>query len=198
MTDITPNQMRDRLGNIDQIRDILFGDREREYTERIDRIEADLEELSQAIELRLTALETQMTSDLQTAVNSLEKKIQFVSSSLNSESSEIRQSLQTVERDLAGNIVIVEKTLSASLGEVETSLSNTRSQLKSGLQELKSQLLDEIEKNFNGLGGEKVSRTELAEMFFELCMQMRGQSDSSSEAETAQATFLLPDRQFED
>jgi hypothetical protein len=198
MADITPNQMRDRLGNIDQIRDILFGDREREYTERIDHMEADLEELSQAIELRLTALETQMSADLQTAVNSLEKKIQFVSSSLNSESSEIRQNLQTVERDLAGNIVIVEKTLSASLGEVETGLSNTRSQLKSGLQELKSQLLDEIEKHFNGLGGEKVSRTELAEMFFDLCMQMRGQSESSTETETAQGTFLLPDRQVED
>lgn len=115
-----------------------------------------------------------------------------------SESNEIRQNVQTVERDLAGNIVIVEKTLSASLGEVETNLSNTRSQLKSGLQELKSQLLDEIEKHFNGLGSEKVSRTELAEMLFDLCMQVRGQTEQSMESDTAQATFLLPDRQVED
>ena len=106
MTDINPNQMRDRLGNIDQIRDILFGDREREYTERLDRIEVEVDELSRVIEARLSNLENQISTDLQNAIDALEKKIQFVSSTLNTDSSEIRQGLQTVERDLAGNIVI--------------------------------------------------------------------------------------------
>jgi hypothetical protein len=42
MAEITKEEMRERLGNIDQIRDIIFGAQLREYDNRFDKIDSDL------------------------------------------------------------------------------------------------------------------------------------------------------------
>jgi hypothetical protein len=40
MRDITQEEMRERMGNIDLIRDIIFGPKLQEYDNRIDKLES--------------------------------------------------------------------------------------------------------------------------------------------------------------
>ena len=47
MSELTRDEMRDRLGNLDQIRDLLFGKDMQDYDRRFQKIESDLAALHQ-------------------------------------------------------------------------------------------------------------------------------------------------------
>ena len=49
MGEITRDEIRERLGNIDQIRDIIFGAHLREYTSRLDKAESDISAIQQDV-----------------------------------------------------------------------------------------------------------------------------------------------------
>ena len=53
MAEITKEEMRERLGNIDQIRDIIFGAQLREYDNRFDKIDSDLSMMQRDMQARI-------------------------------------------------------------------------------------------------------------------------------------------------
>ena len=58
MSDITPqNPARDRIENIDKIRDIIFGSHQREYETRFEQLEAHLSTFEAEVRSRLEQLE---------------------------------------------------------------------------------------------------------------------------------------------
>lgn len=73
MSDITKEEVRERLGNIDQIRDIIFGSHLRDYDHRFDRLEADSSLFQQEIRDRLDQLKVGLATELRTATDALEK-----------------------------------------------------------------------------------------------------------------------------
>jgi Na+/phosphate symporter len=81
MTDITKEQMRDRLGNIDQIRNLLFGEQLGEYSQRFqsyedrfENIESELLSFQEETRNRLNQLQNSLTTEIRSAVDSIEKK----------------------------------------------------------------------------------------------------------------------------
>lgn len=64
MSEITREEVRERLGNIDQIRDIIFGAQLRDYNNRLDKIEADLSLLQQDTRDRLEHIKTSLVSEI--------------------------------------------------------------------------------------------------------------------------------------
>ncbi len=74
MSELTKEQMRERLGNIDQIRDIIVGSQLRDYDNRFQHIESDLVVLRQEIRDRVDQLRNGFSIELRAAIDSLEKK----------------------------------------------------------------------------------------------------------------------------
>ncbi|MEO0949405.1 MAG: hypothetical protein AAFY11_14930 [Cyanobacteria bacterium J06641_5] len=52
MSDLTRTNLREQLGNIDRIRDILFGTQLRDYNARFERLEKGLSGLQQDVRSR--------------------------------------------------------------------------------------------------------------------------------------------------
>ena len=86
MADSKPEIMRDRLGNIDQIRDVLFGQKAQEYEQqfatydqRLDKVETELTQLQSETRDRLRQLQETFSTELSTTLDSLEKKLKYLS-----------------------------------------------------------------------------------------------------------------------
>ena len=210
MTEITKEEMRNRLGNITQLQEILFGEQVKEYNHKfaqtqrhIDKLESDINKVHSGLQERLKQLEISLTKEIETAVNSavdsLEKKLKYLSIATQDETSKLKQELINTSRTSYENINSIQESLNSQTNNLKTELVKTKEILDKDIQTLRQQLLEKIEKNLSELSDEKVARSDLAEVLFELCLKVKG-TDFVSDLKEAtnngiKANFLLPEEQ---
>jgi hypothetical protein len=91
MDEITKDEMRERMGNIDLIRDIIFGSKLKEYDSRIDRLESKFSLLEQEMRDRTEQIKTDCLTELRASVDSMEEKIKSLSFTSQKDNADIRQ-----------------------------------------------------------------------------------------------------------
>jgi len=84
ISDISQDEMRDRLGNVDQIRDLLFGKQQRDYETRLNKLESSLSALQQEMRDRLNQLNDTLSTELRSTMYSLELRSTMYSLELRS------------------------------------------------------------------------------------------------------------------
>jgi hypothetical protein len=75
MSELIKADLRERLGNIDQIRDVLIGPQMRDYSNRLEQLERNSISLQQEVRTRCEEVRQTLLAELQTAIDSWEKKI---------------------------------------------------------------------------------------------------------------------------
>lgn len=92
---MTRTDLREQLGNIDRIRDILFGTQLRDYNARFERLEKGLTGLQQDVRSRADEVRQALSSELKTAVESIEQKMRSSNIRSAEEKLEIQQQLES-------------------------------------------------------------------------------------------------------
>lgn len=174
MADITKEEMRDRLGNIDQIRDIIFGSQLRDFETRFDKLESDLSMLQQEIEDRTEQVKTVLSTEMRAAVEALEKKFKTLNLNTQEESADIRQQIDRVNRKYSNSLEALDEAIDKQSNSIRDELSQTRDRLQEDVRSLKNQVFEEITRRFSVLRDEKVARDDMAEILFELGMRLKG------------------------
>lgn len=174
MVEITKEEMRERLGNIDQIRDIIFGAQLREYNARFEKIESDITMMQQEIHDYAEQVKSVLSSELRAAVESLEKKIKSLTSNSQEETADLRQQIERVNRKFSTNIEALDKTLDQQTSSLREELLQTREKLQEDVRNLKNQIFEELERRFSMLREVKISKDDMAEILFELGMRLKG------------------------
>jgi hypothetical protein len=199
MTEITQEQMRDRLGNIDQIRDLLFGQQMRDYEreieqgrQRLDKLESNFEDFQAEVRHQLTELEKSLTTAIHSAVDSWEKKLQYLNLTVHEQGNQWQQDLKFIEQKAAHDTTSLQKELGQKTTFLESELAQTRSKLSGEVQSLREQVFAALERELAELKDSKLSRSDLAEVLFELCLKVKG-SEFGNAQEGGQAELLLPE-----
>lgn len=205
MTDLTKEEMKDRLGNIDQIRHLLFGNKIKEYEQlfesndrRLDKLESELTNFQSEIRDRLTQLQESLSSEIRSGLDSLDKKLKYLSLTTHEETSKLQQSIESTNKKLTQGVEALDKKVNYQANFLRNEVSQTREKLEGEFQVLKQQFFAEMEKGMTDLNEGKVSRRDLAEVLFELCLKIKGTEFVPSLKEAAenqvQADFLLPEQ----
>lgn len=196
MAEITKEEMRERLGNIDQIRDIIFGAQLREYDTRFDKIESGLSMLQQDLQTRVEQVKTVLSTELRIAVDSIEKKLKSISTNSQEEVADLRQQLDRVNRKFSSSFESLDETIDSKTSALRDDLSATRDKLQEETRQLKAQVFEELDRRFSMLREVKVSRDDMAEILFELGMRLKGTEFAPQLKEVADSRteFFLPDR----
>lgn len=198
MAEITKEEMRERLGNIDQIRDIIFGAQLREYDNRFDKIDSDLSMMQQDMQARIEQVKTILSGEMRTAIDSFEKKIKSITLNTQEESADLRQQIDRVNRKFSSSIEALDEAIDSQTSSIRDELSQTRERLSEETRTLKTQVFEELDRRFSMLRDVKVSRDDMAEILFELGMRLKGTefvpelkgvTDNKLNSE-----FLLPER----
>lgn len=174
MRDITQEEMRDRMGNIDLIRDIIFGPKLQEYDTRIDKLESNLSLLEKETHDRIEQVKTDCLTELRSSVDALEQKIKSLSLTFQKDNADIRQLIDRTYQNFSGSLESIDKTLVSQTTSIRKELSETREKLQDDTRNLKSQIFDELEKRFSLLTNAKVSRNDMADILFELGLRLKG------------------------
>ena len=208
MSEITREDMRERLGNIDQIRNLLFGSKLDEYEQRFDsylqqmkKIELEFVNFQSEVRDRLTQLQSSLRSEIDSTSDSLEKKLKYLGLTTHEETSRLGQDIKLVDQKHTSGIDSLQKTVNDKANALNNELFKTRQELEEDVQTLKNQVFEDIEQRFSDLETAKVSRSDLAEVLFELCLKIKGSDFVPDLKEAAdnqtQTDFLLPEQEPE-
>ena len=174
----TPNNisnddaMNAESGNVDKIREILFGGQMRDYDKRFNRLEERL--LKESAELREDS--RRRFEALETFVN---KEFAALVSRLQAEQQSREGSVQTMSRELSEAI----KSLDAKLTQFYNQSTETQHDLRQQLLEQSKNLNEEIrrkhddvsatlERELAELNHEKTDRTSLSALFTEVALRL--------------------------
>ncbi|MBD1919624.1 hypothetical protein H6F77_00615 [Microcoleus sp. FACHB-831] len=174
MGEITKEEMRDRLGNIDQIRDIIFGAQLREYANRFDKIESDLSLLQQEMRDRVDQVKNVLATELRSSIDSLDNKIKTLNVNVQDENAELRQNIGRVNKKFSTNIETLNETVDQQTNSIRQELSQTREKLHEDVRTLRANIFEDLDRRFSMLRDVKVSRDDMAEILFEVGMRIKG------------------------
>jgi uncharacterized phage infection (PIP) family protein YhgE len=173
MGEVTKEEIRERMGNIDLIRDIIFGSKLQEYDSDINKLESRLSELEQEMRERTEQIKTECLTELRASIASLEEKIKALSLTSQKDNIDVRQQIERSYKSFSSSIETVDKSVVSQTTSIRKELSETREKLQEDTRSLKAQVFDELEKRFSLLTDVKVSRNDMADILFELGLRMK-------------------------
>jgi chromosome segregation ATPase len=196
--------VRDRLGNIDQIRELLFGhiiadyeQRWEQSTQRLDRLETDLSSFQTEMRDRLNALQESLTAEFRERMDAFEKQVQYLGFTLHEQTTGLQYRVREVEKKSGDGLDSLQTALTHQTNTVRTELMQTREQLEGSMRTLEKHVFEEIDKELAAMREGKVSRMDFADALFDLCLKVKG-ADLPKLAEapgTAMgAEYLLPEQ----
>lgn len=166
-------EVRERLGNIDQIRDIIFGAQIREYETRFGKLESDISLLQQEMRSHIEQLKVSFAAELKNGFESLEKKIKLYNLNNEEETADLRLSVDRLNRKFSTSVQSLDEELDSQTKSIREDVSQTKVQLEEEVLALRDLVLEEIERRFSNLRQSKVSKDDMAETLFALGMQLK-------------------------
>jgi archaellum component FlaC len=174
MADISKDEIRERLGNIDQIRDIIFGAHLREYNSRLEKLENQLAESIQDIRERNQELKAAFTTELRASLEAIDKRLKTISNISQEETADLRQQVDRLNRKFSSSLEQLDETVAEHKMELHDEIADTRDKLQFDIRELKNFLLEELDRHVSMMQEVKVSKDDMAELLFELGMRLKG------------------------
>jgi len=162
-------------GNVDQIRDIIFGAQMRDYEKRFSRLEErvlnEATLLRSEISSRLDALESYIKQEIGSVLDQLsiergerEDDTRHASDELSKKSSEAEKKLTQLQT-----------SMNQGQSELRESLLKQSKSLSSDIQMVRDTLSSSLDRSVEELRDDKADRKALADMFTEVAMRLNGE-----------------------
>lgn len=174
MSQLSREDVRERLGNIDQIRDIIIGAQLREYENRFNKVESDISLLQQEMRSHFEQLKANFTVELRTAVEVLEKKLKLLSVTTAEETVDLRACVDRLNKKFSSSVQSLDEALDTQTTSIRDELSQNKAKFQEDVTALRDLVLEELERRFSQLRETKVSKDDIAETLFALGMRLKG------------------------
>ncbi|MEO0800817.1 MAG: hypothetical protein AAFY57_00895 [Cyanobacteria bacterium J06642_2] len=184
------NTATDGLGNLSQIRDILFGQQMREFGDRFARIEADLAQGRQDMLERIEQVRESMALELRAATDATDKKFNSLSVETREARADLEQELYRSRDKLSNTLAVLDEALDRQTSSIRTDLLRGQERLQDDIRELKANIVSQLEDYVANLQDAKVSRDAMAELLFEMGVRLKG-LDVVPELQAANLTDAL-------
>lgn len=163
-------------GNVDQIREILFGGQMRDYDARFDAIEKrlakNIERASQAMEKKLD----QLTATTQAEVNKLHKQLADDAKQRESEGQEAKNEAQAMRDQLESGFAEVEMHLAKEVKELRNALLDQNDELATQLEATRSSLTESLKSETDNLSDTKLNRRDMAMLLTDIASRIDSES----------------------
>jgi iron-sulfur cluster repair protein YtfE (RIC family) len=181
MVNFKPEDVRERLGNIDQVRELLFGHIVSDYEQRFDasmqrlsRLESEVASFQTEIRAQISQLQESLTNELRSGLSSLEKQVQYLSYNAHEQTNHLQYRVHEIEQKSDNGLETLQQTVTSQTNGIKTDLTQAKEQLEAALRALEKRVFEEIDKDLTTMKSGKVSRVDLADLLFELCLKVKG------------------------
>ncbi len=177
------DKMEAKVGNIDQVRDLLFGGNMRDYDKRFKRLEDHFsqENLSFREEMfeRVSALEER----LNTEIDALTEKAKLERQESDSAIQNLELELKILKNDFNKRITQIDDKFSYEIKTLRQQTHNKFQELSLQMRQQNNTLTGLIKQEVSELQDDKVSRNDLAAFFNELAVHLTRNYDYGESSE---------------
>lgn len=175
------------LGNVDQIREIIFGSQLREFNQRFEQMAQRIDQLSVSVEERLREQQKTLQSEIANNMELLETKFKNLSTLGKEEREALREELARNDKRVTIAFESFGEENETKLALMKKELQAGAAQLKEEMEALKAEFFRELRARLGDLSDAKVSRDVMAETLFEMAMKIKGEGLDFVLSETAEA-----------
>jgi uncharacterized membrane protein YgaE (UPF0421/DUF939 family) len=162
------------LGNVDQIREILFGSQSRELKEKFDKLEEHIKSIQTEMRSKIEQSQQDFTAKIDDEIEALSKKMKNITTQQQDEFADVRDSALKQEKRIQNSMEIMEEELNSKREQLQKQQIETRDALRSQMDTLRDELIQIIDAKISELSENKLSRDDAADIFMEAAMQMKG------------------------
>lgn len=173
------------FNNIEQIRELLFGTQIKQFSSRLDSLETALKEHKEDADKRIAALKIEtdrglqklqqaLSTEIQTATRSLSEELKSMKDKHDRDKDETEQQIENISKRLSSNVATLDEAIDKQTRSLRDDVLSSHKKLQGDLIQMKKQLFDNFEKRMSTLTTTKVSREDMAEMFFEIVLKLKG------------------------
>lgn len=163
-----------QLGNVDQIREILFGSQSRELKEKFDKLEASIKNIHEEMRRKMEQSQNDFNLKIESEVETISRKIKNMTTQQQDEFADVRDSALKQEKRLQNTLDIVEEELNAKREQLQKQQAQYTATLRSQMDMLQDELLNVLDEKISELGLAKLSRDDAADIMMEAAMAMKG------------------------
>jgi CII-binding regulator of phage lambda lysogenization HflD len=163
-----------QLGNVDQIREILFGSQSREMKEQFEKLENSIKSLHDEMRKKIEQTQNDFNSRIESELEVLSRKMKNIVTQQQNEFSDVRDSALKQEKRLQSAMDIMEEELNTKREQLQKQHIESNSALRSEMDMLKDELLSTLDDKISSMNGVKLSRDDAAEILMEAAMAMKG------------------------
>ncbi|MFM2314167.1 MAG: hypothetical protein RLZZ04_3443 [Cyanobacteriota bacterium] len=181
MDEITRAEIRKRLGNISQLRELLLGDQIDEYNQRLDQyhqrldiLETNLQNLQTTMETCIAQSEKKLLEQLDAVVSIWEQKTQYNNLEIHETQQKIQQDFESLSQSTQDHIDFLHQSINSKTNRLKIEIAESKANSDRDLTLFKQQLSHKLETHLQELTTNKISRADLAEVLFELSLKLKG------------------------
>lgn len=173
------------LNNIEQIRELLFGNQLKKLTNQLEGLERTLKEQKEDTDKRIVALKLEsdrslqklqqtLEAEFQTGISSLSEDIKTMKEKDGQDKEEINQQIESLTKRLSLNVANLDEAIDKQTRSLRDDVLSSHKKLQGDLIQMKDHLFETFEKRMLSLTSSKVNREDIAEMFFEIGLKLKG------------------------
>lgn len=167
----SPNEIAED-GNIDKIRDILFGSQSRDFERRFikleERINKEMNEMRDENRRKLDALEDFIKSE----VKSLTDRLVNEQNTRVDADKELSNELKDLSHNFDKKVTSINEQAAKSESEIRQQILNQTKNLTDEIQKRHNDMNDSLEREASEIREDKADKTALAELFTELALRL--------------------------
>lgn len=160
--------------NVDQIRELIFGQQIKEFESRFAKLSAELQSVEEKLSARLDEGLSRFNRETQRALEALDQKIDNQAETARKDRAKLKELLDSTDEALQTQVRNVKNELLNKLKISRENLEDETGKLRSELEQLRRDLEEMLARRLDGMDEEKVSRGAMAEMFVEMAMHLQG------------------------
>ena len=163
-----------QLGNVDQIREILFGAQSRDVKRQFEKLENSIKTMQEETRKKLEQQQNDTNAKLNNEVETLSRKIKNMLTQQQEEFSDVKDNALKQEKRMQNALDIVNDELSTKHDRLQQDLEESKNTLRFEIELLKEELFEVLEDRVTQLGEIKLSRDDAADIMMEAAMQIKG------------------------
>ncbi len=168
------NEDISQLGNVDQIREILFGSQSRELKERFEQLDASIKSMHDEMRKKIEQTQNDFNTRIDSELDALSRKMKNMLTQQQNEFADVRDSALKQEKRLQGSMDIMEEELNTKREQLHKQQIDGHAALRSDMDALKDEMIHTLNEKMAEMNGVKLSRDDAAEIFMEAAMTMKG------------------------
>ena len=162
------------LGNVDQIREILFGSQSRELNKRFEKLEVDIKRSFDDLKSKIEFSQKEFNQKLENEVELISKRIKNLTTTQQDELADIKESGLKQEIRVQHSIDLLNEEIGVKLEQLTKDQNDSKKAMSEELNFLKLEVFEFIEDKLAQMNNVKLSRDDAAEIMMEAALKIKG------------------------